>query len=549
MTFRYSFLLKLAGAVLLVILADLLFWFQSAGSTIGLFAIAVLVVAACMRTDMFRRWPARLALAGASFFALALAFNPGPLALLLYWTALTLAALLPRTARFDDGWRWFVRLLAHGVLSPIGPLRDHLIASRARRRRRPIALRGKIFVLILPLVGSTIFLSLFAQANPLIGDFLSHIDFWPEFDIFTILRAIFWVAILIAMWSVLRPPRFVLGRARTEAFQDLALPGVSIASVAISLLAFNLIFALQNGLDLAYLWSGAALPEGMTLAEYAHRGAYPLIATALLAGLFVLVTLRPGAPTAASRPIRLLVTLWIGQNLLLVASTMLRTFDYVLAYSLTELRIAALIWMGLVALGPCPDLLPSASRQERRLADQRQPACRDPGSRRLHLARSGSNRSDLERAPCARGRRYRRRHRPLLPQPARPLRLAAADRTRKPAAAAPSFASACNGCAAGRWTVSPRTRRIGTAGSGAMPAASPMRRRSPPRCACRTTRPITASATAAPSRRRRPRRADRRRDPRQCRDFGRAPTRTRDAAEPRPTAPEPAKPLTARPGR
>ena len=34
--------------------------------------------------------------------------------------------------------------------------------------------------------------------------------------------------------------------------------------------------------------------------------------------------------------------LWIAQNLLLVASTMLRTLDYVEAYSLTELRIAAL---------------------------------------------------------------------------------------------------------------------------------------------------------------------------------------------------------------
>ncbi len=89
----------------------------------------------------------------------------------------------------------------------------------------------------------------------------------------------------------------------------------------------------------------------MTLAEYAHRGAYPLIATALLAGLFVLVTLRPGSASAGSRPIRLLVTLWIAQNLMLVASTMLRTVNYIEAYSLTRLRIAALIWMGLVAIG------------------------------------------------------------------------------------------------------------------------------------------------------------------------------------------------------
>ena len=88
---------------------------------------------------------------------------------------------------------------------------------------------------------------------------------------------------------------------------------------------------------------GAPLPGDLTLAGYAHRGAYPLIATALLAALFVLVTLRPGSETARSRGIKVLVTLWIAQNLLLVASTMCRTFDYIESYSLTVLRIAALI--------------------------------------------------------------------------------------------------------------------------------------------------------------------------------------------------------------
>ena len=55
MTLRYSFLLKLAGALLLVVLADLLFWFQRAGSTLGLFALSVLVVTGCMRMEIFRR--------------------------------------------------------------------------------------------------------------------------------------------------------------------------------------------------------------------------------------------------------------------------------------------------------------------------------------------------------------------------------------------------------------------------------------------------------------------------------------------------------------
>jgi hypothetical protein len=45
------------------------------------------------------------------------------------------------------------------------------------------------------------------------------------------------------------------------------------------------------------------------------------------------------------------VVLWVGQTLVLVASSVLRTFYYIEAYSLTRLRIGALIWMGLVAVG------------------------------------------------------------------------------------------------------------------------------------------------------------------------------------------------------
>jgi hypothetical protein len=156
--------------------------------------------------------------------------------------------------------------------------------------------------------------------------------------------------VLTLAWSLLRPRRrrvLPAGKARPAA----EVAGVSIASVTLSLIVFNALFALQNGLDAVILWGGAGLPAGLTLAEYAHRGAYPLIATALLAGLFVLVALDPRRPTAKVPLIRILVVLWVGQNLFLVASSILRTLDYVQAYSLTRLRIAALVWMGLVGLG------------------------------------------------------------------------------------------------------------------------------------------------------------------------------------------------------
>jgi hypothetical protein len=346
----WSFLYKLIAALALAGIAQGLFVNERAGATIGGFALLLLVIVALVRPLLWRHRGARLALAAAAFFALALALDPGPLALLLYWTMLTLAMLLPRGAQFGDGWRWTHRLALHGVLSPFAPLRDLAILNRARSRSGGHF--GRIaLMLMLPVLGTLLFLALFAAANPLIENFLLRVDVALSEE--TIGRGIFAGLIFLAVWSLVRPPRMTFSFAGVSAplRTSAPLPGVTPASVTLSAIAFNLIFAVQNGLDLAFLWSGAPLPGDLTLAGYAHRGAYPLIATALLAALFVLVTMRPGADTARSRGVKLLVTLWIAQNLLLVASTIYRTVDYIASYSLTVLRISALIWMGLVAIG------------------------------------------------------------------------------------------------------------------------------------------------------------------------------------------------------
>lgn len=345
----YSFAAKAAVAIVLIAVGDWLFASGTAGTSLGLYALLLIAGVLVTRpTTLSSRAP--LAASGAAaLFAVALGDDPSLLAAALFWVAATLAALLPRTG-FDDGWRWTIRLLSHLVLSAAQPLRDLGLIRRARRRYGALPLVSRLPILILPVLGSLVFVALFASANPVIADAFSNIEGERFFGGLSPLRLLLWAALFLLAWSLLRPG--VLHLAPAQGFGEQAhLPGVSLASVTVSLVAFNAIFALQNGLDIAFLWSGAALPQGMTLAEYAHRGAYPLIATALLAGLFVLLTTRPGSDMAASRLVRTLVTAWIAQNVLLVASTMLRTLDYVEVYSLTRLRIAALLWMALVAIG------------------------------------------------------------------------------------------------------------------------------------------------------------------------------------------------------
>ncbi|WP_336962733.1 DUF4173 domain-containing protein [Sphingobium aquiterrae] len=348
-----SFRWKMVPAFLLVGAGDWLFYQrQFYGGYFGVFALGLLGALVAGRPGMWRDRRAWVAMAAAALFALALVHDASLLAWALFWVAASMAALIPATARFDDGWRWFQRLVWQWVRAPVGPLVDmkRWLKVRAARRSGRWNLRAALPVLALPLFGSMVILGLFSAANPLFERLLSSF-LLPELSPALVVRALIWGVLFVMVWSLLRPRPACRLLPTFDGRGDIDLPGVSVASVRLSLILFNLIFALQNLLDIAYLWGLAPMPEGMTMADYAHRGAYPLIATALLAALFVLVTLRPGSVTARTAAIRRLVMLWIAQNIFLVASSMLRTLDYIEAYSLTRLRIAALAWMLLVAFG------------------------------------------------------------------------------------------------------------------------------------------------------------------------------------------------------
>jgi len=353
MSIPASFRWKLSLALAIVILGDQLFYENALfGGYIGMFAFAVLLCLVLGRPSVWARWQGGVSALLAGLFGFALILDPGLLSWIMFWIALSMAALFGMATPYDDGWLWFQRLLLHALRTPVAPLLDMAKWKRVGRRprQRRFSLRAIGPLVALPLIGSAVILTLFAIANPVIADVLAMIE-WPDLSAITPWRIIFWLVLFALAWSVLRPR---VARRLIPTFDgsgDLPLPGVSVASVTLSLILFNMLFAIQNGLDIAYLSRALPFPAGMTMTEYVHRGAYPLIVTALLAALFVLVTLRPGSSTAAVPAIRWLVVVWIFQNLILVGSSVQRTLEYVDTSMLTTLRVQALAWMGLVASG------------------------------------------------------------------------------------------------------------------------------------------------------------------------------------------------------
>jgi len=205
---------------------------------------------------------------------------------------------------------------------------------------------------LVPLGGGALFLALFADANPLLSTWLAAMNPANMLSAIPVWRVLFWLLLAAIAWPFLNNPP-VKPRSAAMAVTTQRSDAVLFSAVAIrrALIVFNLVFAVQTALDAIYLWAGAKLPAGLTYADYAHRGAYPLILTALLAGGFAIIATHPGSQAAASRSIKWLVLAWVAQNLALVAAAIFRLSLYVETYSLTQLRLAAPLWMGLVFTG------------------------------------------------------------------------------------------------------------------------------------------------------------------------------------------------------
>jgi hypothetical protein len=347
--------LVICGA--LIAAADVLFFSHDVGWTLGLFCLLVLCSALAFSPSVVRR-PSGWVLFGLCVvLCLALIESLNWLTFVLF--GLFFAALFTRMRLSERPITWLRKLLVFLFQAAgLAATSDALAIKRHWRDSRGGAfIPGIVSAWFLPATITVVFIMLFASANPVIDGWLQAIDLREIDRLLTLERLMFWSVAGVLIWAALRAdladsPEIAEKPADVAcAPSPLAAFLFSREAVTRSLAIANLLFLGQNLLDANFLWGGAALPDGITYAEYAQRGAYPLILTTLLAAAFVLIAMREGGGLGEDRVIRAMIYVWLLQNLALVISSILRTGLYVSQYSLTYLRLAALLWMGLVLAG------------------------------------------------------------------------------------------------------------------------------------------------------------------------------------------------------
>lgn len=347
---------KLLVAGAMTGLADWLLY----GHAVGLSLVVFLL---CLAACAFITGPLHIGWGrcGIAFGILCLGLAPlieetNPLSILIGILSAAITAAILTNPFFETFADALTAVRAYLVKGPFRIVPELVSADRSGHQFHALA------IWVVPVLVSGIFIALFASANPIIEIWVSAIDLKSWLSRVSFARLLFWSVAISLIWPFVytRWLRRENGPA-DEGYKEIAPLDASLSSASSnlfgpaailrSLILFNALFAVETLLDGIYLWGGVSLPDGLTYAAYAHRGAYPLILTALLAAGFILLATRPGAPTQHARAIRILVFLWTAQNVLLVLSSIMRLDLYVETYSLTYWRIAAFIWMALVAIG------------------------------------------------------------------------------------------------------------------------------------------------------------------------------------------------------
>jgi Domain of unknown function (DUF4173) len=330
------------------------------GSAVALSYILPLILVLQDSVAVPKGWQVKFALLCTIVAICGVALQPGWFNLLVAWALLLGTSLMVRADEHLNALSALWSTVLNAIMAPwriikSTPAATKIVAAVFRFMPRPA-----VSAIALPLAAGAVFLCLLAVSNPVIEDALYVLQginimwLWNQITSVVSLWSLFiFASVAMLLWPAVKKSAML---QRVNLWQDGDSPGWYLtffkpSAVISTLILLNVLFAVQNLLDLKYVWLTGELPLGFSQVEYVRRGAYSLIVTVLLAAVFVVFALRKDSLAANNKYVRLLVYAWIAQNMVLVASSAQRTMTYINDTGWTELRVSALLWMGLVCFG------------------------------------------------------------------------------------------------------------------------------------------------------------------------------------------------------
>lgn len=220
----------------------------------------------------------------------------------------------------------------------------------------------KPFLILFPLLITVVFFLMYQESNPTYAEVTKDIklDFltgqWVAFTLFgfLLLYGFFYHRNFepFASQDVLAPNK--LNEAYLKpTFWDRFMTILNENFSGIVLLGLlNLVILSVNVVDVMFLYSGMELPEGVSRSASVHQGVDVLIISIILAISIILYYFRGRINFFGNnKAIKVLALMWVVQNMLMIFSTAMRNYDYILAHNLTFKRIGVYVWLLLTLIG------------------------------------------------------------------------------------------------------------------------------------------------------------------------------------------------------
>lgn len=341
---------------------SLLFYKQLAGINFFLFSFLLAALLAIKRPELLKnlRW---LLFAGATLFtSFCVVWQGTTLAVIANVIALMLLAASGMSPRSSVILNFFYSLYSITGSFIFIILR---MVDPAFREKKEMASAGpgknfswkKFLTFFLPVIIILLFFFIFRTANPLFKKFTDEInlDFisfaWIGFTFpgFLLVCGFFYQYRIRALdkWELEKPKRLAFYENQK------ILKFINEKNAALFLFAMlNLMLLFINGVDVHYLYMGAGLPKGISHADFVHNGVGMLILSILISISLMLFFFRGNMNFDEKvKGVKLLVYLWIAQNILMIVSTILRNNLYVAEYQLTYRRIGVYIYLVMAIFG------------------------------------------------------------------------------------------------------------------------------------------------------------------------------------------------------
>ena len=219
----------------------------------------------------------------------------------------------------------------------------------SQRKGKQISLnRGVVGAAILAII----FMGLFASADQVFSRSFSWVsdtlesfgDLLEGYNIGRVLTIGFWTVMSMTALFVL------LQQLPSKVKSSVLKPTLSRRDADTMLWTLSIIFVIFVILQLRYLFTGGALPDGLTYASYAHRGYGQLLVATLLASVvikYVVTTLK----TVATKHTKMVATALVVLNSIVILSAWKRLSLYEATYGWTMTRFVARLGLVCILLG------------------------------------------------------------------------------------------------------------------------------------------------------------------------------------------------------